>query len=161
MAFLEDVKDVSIGKRPEMTHDELMDYFNSHLANKSLYKSMTRFEIPGFPAKDIEMKLGKEEYIDKIINGRETLEEFNASLEVKALEITHGGKLATIKTISTETGRMPWADQSGQTKYIPVEGHSECDQKLIVSLTGTIQMAGADCLTTISFAPFGDKPLGE
>ena len=159
--FLEETKTVSLGKRDDMLPEDIESYLNHHLAPKGSFRSKTKFEIPGYPIQEAEMKLNRDEYIAKVLEGQDLIADYETAIEIKKIKIENGGRAAMVTTVSTEHGKLPWPDGQGNEKTVPVKGHSECEQKLIVSLSNYIQMADADCATVISFLPFGDKPLGE
>lgn len=159
--FLDETKTVSLGKREDMMPEDIESYLNRHLAPKGNFRSKTKFEIPGYPVQETEMKLNRDEYIAKVLEGQGLIAEYETTIEIKKVKIENGGRSATVTTASTEHGKMPWPDGQGEEKIVPIKGHSECEQRLIVSLSNYIQMADANCATVISFLPFGDKPLGE
>lgn len=160
-AFLEESRNLAVGRDIATAQEDITRYFQNHLAEKGVFKSKTRYELPGFPAQEGEMKLNKEEYIAYVIEGRDLLEDYRTTIEVRAIEISGSGRSATIQTTSTERGKMPWVDEQGNPALIPIDGVSDCEQRLVVSPANYIQLAQADCNTLISFSPFGDTPLGE
>ncbi len=160
--FLSEVSAITTGQRPDMLDDDVIDYFNNHMADNGSFKTVMRYQVPGFPNKDIDMKFKKEDYIDTVVNGRYMLEDYQTQVDIQDLKISAGGKAATFKSITKERGRMPFVkDEKSKevTELIPIEGESICEQKLIVSFNNFIQMASADCKTVISFDPFEGKPL--
>ena len=159
--FLEETKTVSLGKRDDMLPEDIETYLARHLAPKGSFKSKTKFEIPGYPNQDMEMKLSREEYIKSILDGQNLISDYETTIEIKKMEIENGGRAANVTTISTDHGKMPWPNGQGEDKLVPMKGTSECEQRLIVSFNNYIQMANATCTTVITFLPFGDKPLGE
>lgn len=161
-AFLQETGEISTGQRPGMTDDDVTDYFTNHLADKGEFSSTITYEIPGFPNRDVEVKLDKENYTSTVVTSRNMLDDYRTNVSVSDLKIGSGGKSATFKSITKEKGRMPWAkdpENSTETEMIPVQGESICEQRLIVSYNNFIQMASAACKTRISFDPFGGKAL--
>ena len=159
--FLEETKAVSLGKRDDMLPEDIGTYLDRHLAPKGSFHSKTKFEIPGYPEQETEMKLDRDEYISQVLEGQNLIADYETTIEIKKIKIENGGRSATVTTVSTDHGKMPWPDGQGEEKMVPIKGSSECEQRLIVSLKNYIQMADASCKTVISFLPFGDKPLGE
>jgi hypothetical protein len=160
-AFLEESRslmgDMNFGADPE----DITKFFQNHLAEKGTFRSKTRYELPGYPVQEGEMNLNKQEYLDFIAQGQGMLQDYSSSIEIKSLKIAKSGRSATLQTTTTEKGKLLWPDEDGSRKPLPIEGISECEQKLVVSLNNYIQIAQDDCATKISFAPFEGKPLGE
>lgn len=160
--FLQKVSAISTGQRPDMMDEDVIDYFANHVAERATFKSQMRFEIPNYPAHDTEMELDKEEYIASVVKSRYMIEDYRADIEIRNLTINGSGKQASFVSIITEKGKMPFPkdkDNPDDVELVPINGRSECAQKLIVSFNNFIQLAQADCKTLISFDPFGDKPL--
>jgi len=160
--FLKEVGDISTGQRADMLNDDVIDYFNNHMADRGKFKSTMRYEIPGFPTHDTEMKLDKEQYINTIVNGRHMMEDYQSTIDIQDLKISGNGKSATFTSVITEKGKMPFPKdpkKPNDVDIVPIEGKSKCDQRVIISYNNFIQMAGAACQTIISFDPFGGKPL--
>lgn len=161
VTFLEEVRTMAIGKNDYFSDGEITAYFKKHLAHKGQFRSKTLYEIPGYPPSETELKVGKKEYIEQVLQGQGTIHDFETSIEIKEIKIAGTGKSATLTTTSIEKGKMPWPDGQGSDGLVSIEGRSDCKQKIIISLSHYIQMASAECDTTISFMPFGDTPLGE
>lgn len=162
LAFMREVSDIATGNKPEMLDDEVGDYLNNHVANAAAFESTMNYHIPGFPAKDINLKIGKQEYINSIIKGRYTLQDYSTRIVVEDLAITNGGKRATFTSITDEQGLMPFPKNENNPEdleLLPIKGQSKCQQTMIVSFNNFIQMADAKCHTEISFDPFAGKPL--
>ena len=161
-AFLQEVSEISTGQRSEMLDDDVINYFNNHMSDKGLFKSKMSYDIPGFPMQENEMSLNKEEYISMVANGRYVMQDYIVDIDIQNLKIGSGAKSATFKSITTEKGKMPFPrdpKKPNDVEIVPIEGVSICEQRLIVSINNFIQMAKAECNTTISFDPFGSKPL--
>ncbi|MBI4030903.1 MAG: hypothetical protein HY370_04450 [Proteobacteria bacterium] len=160
-SFLEEAKAISTARSPERTPEDISAWLNRHLAPKGNFRSMTKFALPGLPVKEVEMKLDKQSFIESVLGGQNLFENYQTSVEIKEMKIASSGRAVTLKTRSTEKGDLPWTDGEGKSELIPVEGFSDCAQKIVISPANYIQMADADCRTEISFAPFAGKPLGE
>lgn len=161
-AFLNEVDEISTGQRMDMLDEDLADYFNNHIADKGLFKSKMRYEIPGYPTQETEMELDKVQYINSVIRSRAMMEDYHADIDIQDLKIHNSGRSATFTSVVTEKGQMPFPKdpkKPNEVQMIPITGKSTCDQKLIVSFNHFIQMAEAECETFISFDPFGGKPL--
>lgn len=158
--FLEEVREISTGQRPDMLDDDVANYFDNHLADNGHFKSKMKYDIPGYPAQEVAMELDKQKYINSVVNGRHMMQDYQTSVEVRSLDINAGGKRAELVTVTKETGRMPVPQENGPEEIVPIEGESKCNQVLTVSTNNFIQMKQAECSTVIRFDPFGGKPLG-
>ncbi len=167
-AFLKEVSEITTGQRPDMLHDDVENYFTNHVTNKSTFKSVMKYNIPGFPTQDIDMELDKDQYIKMVLKGLYMLQDYQTEVSIENLKIGSNGKSATFKSRTKEKGRMPWVKDSENkdnsegnqnAEMIPIEGESVCEQKLIISYNNFMQMAKAECSTAISFDPFAGKPL--
>lgn len=162
LSFMREVSAIATGQRPNMLDDEVGDYLNNHVADQAKFESTMNYHIPGFPAKNIDLKLGKPEYIHSIITGRYTLQDYDTRIVIDDLDITNGGKRATFTSITDEAGMMPFPkneNDPNDLEMVPIKGQSTCQQTMIVSFNNFIQMADAKCHTEISFDPFAGKPL--
>ncbi|PJB73503.1 MAG: hypothetical protein CO093_00670 [Alphaproteobacteria bacterium CG_4_9_14_3_um_filter_47_13] len=161
-SFLKETSDVSTGQRASMSDQDVIDYFDNHIAEKGEFKSRMHYEIPGYPAQDNEIRLDKTHYIDTVVKGRHMLEDYRASIDIQNLKIKGNGKGATFTSIITEKGKMAVPkdpEKPEEIEMVPIEGKSVCEQRLVISFNNYIQMASADCTTTINFDPFAGKPL--
>ncbi len=159
-AFVEELRAVSTGQDADAAQGDAAAYLKNHLADKGSFRSKTTYEMPGYPVQEVEMEFQKSEFIDNIANGNGLLQDYETSVAIEDLNISNGGRSATFKAKISEKGRIPWPDGRGGQEMVPIKGSSDCQEKVIVSLNNYMQLADADCATTISFAPF-DKPLGE
>lgn len=160
--FLRESGEITTGQRPEMMDEDIANYFTNHMSERARLRSRMSYEIPNFPTQESDMELGRNEYINTVINGRYMMENYTANIEIRDLNITGNGKQANFTSIVTEKGNMPFPsdpEKPNDLEMIPIEGISECEQKLVVSYNNFIQMLTADCKTSISFDPFAGKPL--
>jgi hypothetical protein len=166
-AFIQEVQAIVTTGSATMTQPEIAAYFNRHIAEKALFDSTMKYEMPGYPAQESAMQIGKAEYIDGILNGASMMKSYENSVEIKKIEIGKGGRSAHVTTVTREKGEMPWPKQSegedGPPELVPmpVSGMSTCEQTIIISLTNYIQMQRAECYTALSFDPFENKELGN
>jgi hypothetical protein len=168
-AFIDDVQRIATGETEDMSVDDIAGYLDRHIASDARFKSAMKYEMPGYPAQQNEMDLGKSEYINGVLNGASMMQRYEHSVTVKSVEIGNGGRSAKVVTVIREKGDMPWPednpDTSGKTPAkmgdMPVQGESQCEQQIVVGLTNYIQMKGAQCATILSFDPFQKEELGD
>lgn len=138
----------------DLSSKEIQDFLEKHLHKDGLFRSEIRYTIPGFPSQINTLSLDKRQFIEGVLSGYESLNEYDVDVDVKKVKISRDGKKANITTYSKEKGEMPVPDGNGRKEMIPVDGHSTCDQVIVLE-DGGIQMYSADCTTEISFAmPF-------
>ncbi|MBU0800518.1 MAG: hypothetical protein KKA05_05880 [Alphaproteobacteria bacterium] len=166
-AFIQEVQHIVMNGSATMTQPEIADYFKKHIAEKAMFDSTMKYEMPGYPAQENAMQIGKTEYIDGILNGASMMKSYEHSVEIKKIEIGKGGRSAHVTTVTREKGEMPWPKQGegedGPPELVPmpVSGTSTCEQTIIISLTNYIQMQRAECYTALSFDPFENEELGS
>lgn len=160
--FIREVGEISTGQRPDMMDEDVANYFMNHMSERGRFKSKMRYEIPNFPAQENEISLGREDYISTVVAGRYMMDDYSTDVQIQDLKIAGNGKQASFTSIVSEKGRMPFPTDPKKPKdleMIPITGKTICEQKLIVSYNNFIQMAQAECETSMHFDPFGGKPL--
>lgn len=145
-AFIARTSDVTNHKAADLADDGVKTYLETHLHPSARFKSKLTYEIPGFPSKETELALDKDEFIDSVRQGSQAVAEYSNEITVKEVKIAADGKNATVKTESTEEGMM---NVEGQN--VPIVGRSSCDQIIMLSDDRVIQMFNANCSTNIQF----------
>lgn len=158
--FLQEMRTVSMGERTDMLPGEIDAWLQRHLSADGSFRSKTTFILPGYPEQAAEMKIGRAGFIDNVIGGKNLILDYETALTVKEIKIAGNGKSASVTTASADSGKMPWPGDDGSEKMIPIQGASECTQKIALSPADYIEITDAECVTSIRFLPF-DKPLGE
>lgn len=161
VGFLQDMRHRSMGENGDFGPDETIAWLERHMNPGGRFVSNLRYEIPGYPTQDTEMTLGRDDFIAGVVEGRSVIRDYSTLIKIEEMKISGSGQSATVRTTGTEKGLMPWPNEKGEQEYVPVEGHSDCQQKIAVSLNNYIQLSEADCKTVITFLPFGGKPLEE
>ena len=160
--FLNEVKDFTTGQHDDMLPMDITNYFDNHIADNGRFKGIIKYDLPGFPSKDVKVDMGKAEYIGGILNGQYMVDGYETQVEITELKITKGGKAAELKTVTTERGKIALVKAKNMPpEIIPIQGESTCSQKLIVSKNHFIQLSYADCNTHIRFDPFDGSTLGQ
>lgn len=160
--FLKTMQDIGTGRNIDMSGGDIHDYLDDHLADKAHFESTMSFEIPGMPREESNVKMDKTEYMNAFINGMGGMDAYETELEIKEMDIGNSGRIAELKTLSTESGKLEWGkEDNGEPRMVPVIGESECEQKIAISLANVIQLARAVCRTHIRFDPFAGKELDD
>jgi hypothetical protein len=160
--FLATINDIATGKNAQMSDQDVVNFFQNHVAEDGVFESTMRYEIPGFPTQDILMILDKESYISSVVKGRYTMRDYNTEITISDLKVKRGKKWAEFTSKSEEKGKIPFPKdpkRPDDVELIHVTGTSECSQSMRISDNNFIQMVKADCNTVVSFDPFGGKPL--
>jgi hypothetical protein len=144
--FISRTSDVTNGKAADLAGDDIKTYLETHLHPSARFKSTMTYESPGFPSKEAELVLDKGEFMDSVSAGAQAVEKYSNTITVKEVKIASSGKSATVKTDSTEEGLM-----SVEGQPVPIIGQSSCDQIIMLSDEGVIQMYNANCKTVITF----------
>lgn len=164
--FIGDVQRIVMTGSQSMTAQDVADWFNNHIADKATFESTMKYEMPGYPAQESAMQLGKTEYINGVLS-RGAMSDYKQTIDIVEIKIGSGGRVAHVKTKITETGMMPWPKDEpspdgviGETEPMPVTGTANCEQTIGISLNNFIQMQKAECYTVMSFDPFKKEELG-
>ena len=147
--FVQTLTEMTSGNNLESSSSQIIQFLESHLHPKARFKSALVFNVPGHPAQENSMALDKEDFINSLADGAKAVQSYESSVEVKNIRISKDKKKATLKTESREQGMM-----NVEGEQIPVEGNSSCDQIIMLSDDGIIQMYNANCKTVIEFQEF-------
>lgn len=167
-AFIADVQRMVMTGTQTMTADDVANWFNNHIADKARFESNMKYEMPGYPAQENAMSLGKKEYINGVLSARSTMSGYEQNVEIVEIKISGGGRNAKVRTKITESGQMPWPDDKltpddkpPDMVPMPVKGIADCEQTIGISINNFIQMQKAQCATIMSFDPFDKEELGD
>lgn len=147
--FVQDMTEITSGNDASMPQGHAIKFLERHLHPNARFKSAISYNMPGFPAQENSISLNKEQFIENIQAGSQTLEDYETSVEVRDIKISRDGRKATLNTIGYERGTMSASDQQ-----FPVEGNSFCTQIVKLSDKGVIQIYHANCKTTIQFQEY-------
>jgi hypothetical protein len=129
--------------------DTVVAFFETHLHSDARFKSTLTFHIPENPSQEKSMTLDKNEFIENVRSGAQSLSDYKTDVRVSSVKISSDGRKATVQTKGTESGKM-----SVEGHEVPVEGQSSCDQIIMLSDDDIIQMYNANCNTDITFKNF-------
>jgi len=142
-----------VQKTTNLTHQgsgldasDITSFLQKHLYDKGIFRTIITYHIPGYPPQPQNMSLDKELFIENVLEGQETIENYNSTVEITDIQIKDGGQTATIRTDGQESGIMP-VDKKQKASF---EGQSECKQHLAI-INKTIQMISAECFTDVTF----------
>lgn len=151
-AFIEETTKLTSGHNLNKSSEEIIAYLDRHLDKNARFKSTMTYNVPGFPPQQNAISLDKDEFIDYVQEGANSLEDYDNEINVDKVRISKDGTRATVQTSSFETGSMSVNGRDGGQE-VPVEGVSNCLQILKLH-RGVIQMYSANCSTEIQFQQF-------
>lgn len=152
--FVQRTAEITSGQDGTMSEEEIMEYLDRHLHKKAYFKSTIKYNIPGQPQQKNAMSLKKREFMENVKKGHESVEDYETQIEVKSVKISKDKNKATVVTKGKEKAIMPVPTQDGGVETIPIEGDSTCNQIIMLSAKGIIQMYSANCTTTINFMDY-------
>ena len=148
--FIRKTTEMTSGTHLTLNAEEIQDYLEKHLHDKARFKSTVRYNIPGFPASSNALSFNKEEFMENVAEGANSISDYENEIEILDIKISSDKTKATVKTRGLETGTMPVAN-NGKTQFVPINGESSCAQILTLN-DGYIQMYNANCTTIITFS---------
>lgn len=151
-SFIQEVTDISTGKRSDMDRYSITSFFMDHIADNGKFINTVQYDLPRVQAQEQVLEMNKLSFISHILQGMDTERE-EAEIHIEYIEILDEGRTAKIITTNTERGMMPYDDGSGRPQYMPVRGQSFCEQTLALN-NRHIQMVEATCSTAIQLARY-------
>lgn len=151
--FIHKSSDITNGMQKDMSKEEIAAFLNTHLHENARFKSNMKYVIPGYPSKENKMTVNKEEFIENVQSGAQTLEDYSHEISVKTINISSDKRKATVLTSGKEAGTMV-INTDGKEQKVPVIGQSSCNQIIMLSDANVIQMFNANCSTEIQFQDF-------
>ena len=142
-AFLEETTRLTHANNG-MSDDDIVAFLNTHIADNGRFKSKLLYSINGQTAEPRDVMLDKEGFINNVMQGRNTMQNYTSSVLLKKADI-HGNS-AAILTTTEESGLAP---MEGNV-MVPFTGISNCQQSLREK-GGKIVLAAASCETVITF----------
>lgn len=149
--FITQTSAIAAGYENGMSSDEVLQFLDDHLESHARFKSVMRYTIPGYDPQETSMSLSKEEFMDNVKNSPKKVEDYENSVLIRSVKISSDGKKATVQTHGKESGEMPIKDENGEDVNLPMHGVSACDQIIMLSKKGVIQMYSANCVTEVEF----------
>lgn len=150
--FITEVADVAGGKREDMDPFSITEYFMAHIADHGKFISNIEFSLPDMSSDSRMLEMDKKNFISHTLEGMKTMSQRETAVEIEYIKIADNGKSAKVTTTNYERGVMPVEDGMGEAQMMPVTGTSYCEQELVLSRENIIQMAAANCSTSISFS---------
>lgn len=151
-AFINEVTEVSGGLREDMDSYSIVTYFMKHIKEDGHFISRIDYSIPDYPETTRDLEMDRDTYISHIIQAMNDFEKHEAAVRIENVEIQENGRSALVITTNYERGVIPVQDIMGDAQMLPVTGTSYCEQEVVLSDKKIIQMAEAQCNTSIAFA---------
>lgn len=149
--FITETTKLTAGHTEDLSPDEIITYLETHLHKNARFKTTMRYEIPGQSPQENAMRLNKEDFINKIRQSTETIEDYENEIDIIKIKISKDKRSATIETRSQENATLPVSDEDTGVTQIPMEGTSLCRQILKLNKKDIIQMYNINCVTDIAF----------
>ncbi len=149
--FITRVAEISGGRDEAMDQYSITSFFMDHISDDSTFVSTIEYNMPDMEDSARELEMDKMTFISHVLQGMQAMDKHESAVQIDHIDIADNGKSARVVTTNYERGVMPVDDGFGDIRMMPVMGTSYCEQKLVLSQKRTIQMAGAECSTSISF----------
>lgn len=150
-AFIEDTTAITSVHNVDYNDAKVSAYLKKHIDKKARFKTSLRFVMPGVPEQKQTLSLSKDDYIEQVKQGADSIEHYHSEIEIGDITISKNKKTASVNTVSTETGIMQVEGPDGDSQDLPIEGRSECFQVLKIGKKGYIEMYSANCKTVMEF----------
>ncbi|MCB9991930.1 MAG: hypothetical protein H6867_11290 [Rhodospirillales bacterium] len=150
--FINDVTAISGGQRDDMDAYSVTDFLMTHIAENSNFKTEIEYGLPDMPSNMRTLEMDKMNFISHTLQGMKAMTRHESAVRIEYIKIADSGKSAKVMTTNYERGIMPVSDDFGEARMMPVTGTSYCEQELVLSGKNVIQMAGANCSTSIDFS---------
>lgn len=150
-AFVDDIAKAAAGLRTDMTQHTLVEYLMAHLTENSRYATSITYRVGNTGPQERDMEMGRMEFINFVLQGLKSMEKHETKTKIDYIKVEDSGKAAHVVVTNYERGMMPMDDGFGDVQKVPILGTSYCEQKVVLSSAGIIQLDGAECTTTINF----------
>ena len=151
--FIQYTTDITTDKNVTLSQSETSQYLDFHIAPKARFKTSITYVVPGMPEQEKSLLLNKEDYINQVAQGAQSVEHYYTETEIESIDISKDKESAGVTTVSNESGVMLMPNPEGESTDVPIEGTSKCFQVLRLSKKGYIQMYSANCKTRMEFRP--------
>jgi hypothetical protein len=150
--FIAALTEMASGNNLEGGTQNATSFFEKHLHPGARFKSSVEYVIPGSRSQSKNMALDKAQFIENVAAGPQAVENYENRVNVKSVKVSSDGRRATIETRGIESGMMTMPDEAGNMITIPMEGHSDCQQIIMLSDNDIMQVYNANCKTVINFS---------
>jgi len=151
--FIQYTTDITTDKNVTLSQSETSQYLDFHIAPKARFKTSITYVVPGMPEQEKSLLLNKEDYINQVAQGAQSVEHYYTETEIESIDISKDKESAGVTTVSNESGVMLMPNPEGGSTDVPIEGTSKCFQVLRLSKKGYSQMYSANCKTRMEFRP--------
>jgi len=152
-AFIEDTSILTSNQNIDRDNVKIEAYLEKHIDTKARFRSSITYVMPNLPAQEKILTLKKEDYIDQVKKGADSVDHYHSEIEIGDIKISKNKKTASVNTVMTESGIMQVPDENGGMQDVPIDGRSECFQVLKLVKKAYIQMYSANCTTIMQFLP--------
>lgn len=151
--FIEDTSILTSNQNIDRDDAKISAYLDRHIDDKARFRTSITYVMPNLPGQEKVLSLKKEDYIEHVKQGADSVEHYHSEIEIGDINISKNKRAASVNTITTESGIMQVPGENGETQEVPIDGRSECFQVLKLAKKGHIQMYSANCTTIMQFLP--------
>ena len=151
MAIRDFLEDMSEKSAIQGNQAETLKFLNRHLHENARLISTITYSMPGHPPQQSQMKLDKDQFLESVRAGAQTMQDYESEIDIKAIKVSKDGRKATVETIGHESGYMNIPGQNNEMQQVPIEGLSNCLQIIMIDKRNIIQLYNARCETSIDF----------
>lgn len=150
-SFIREAYGVAEGQHFNMDHEAVMNYFMSHMTEKSTFRDTVSSEIPGVDPQT--QNLDKKDYIAKVLRELKAKGRHKSSISVDSVQITPNGRMATAMTSSVEKVTIAVKNPDGSTRTLPVTATSYCEKTVGLGNNHIMQIISDACTTELKQMP--------
>lgn len=153
-AFITRTTSITSGGASDLSSDKILKYLRKHIHQQARFKTIMKYEIPGYDTQESAMSLSKDDFIDHVKKSAGKIEDYDTEIEIISVKLSKDKTKATVQTRNHESAMMPVHTPEGGEDFVPIEGSSLCTQLITISKKGVLQMFNASCVTHIEFSGF-------
>lgn len=75
-AFIQTTTEMSTNARSGSSETDLVMYFQEHIRDNANFRSNVTYNIPNYPAQQTDLSLTKDEYINSLMQGRDSIDDY-------------------------------------------------------------------------------------
>ena len=152
--FIEDVSILTSNQNLDRDDAKIAEYLDRHISKKASFRTSITYMMPGLPDQEKVLTLKKDDYIEHIKKGADSVDHYHSEVEIGDVKISKSKKSASVTTVTTESGIMQIPGEEGEMEEVSLDGRSECFQVFRLGKKGFIEMHSANCTTIMQFLPY-------
>ena len=152
-AFIEDTSILTSNQNIDRDDAKIAAYLDRHINKQARFRTSITYILPGLPDQEKVLALKKEDYIEHVKKGADSVEHYHSEIDIGDIKISKNKKTASVTTVTTESGIMQVPGDNGEMEEVSLDGTSECFQVLRLGKKGYIEMYSANCTTVMQFLP--------